>query len=251
MAVETILKQPGETLQRQVRFTALAAVASLGAVSVVPRGLVTGAEAVMVGTALFDGAVTVEISGGSDGERYLVTVRAQDAAGAIEEAELDIAVLDGAWAMPDGGAPYLTIAEFVDRVGLPEVISLTDGTGEGRIDRAMLVKKLIDAQSIVDSHLAGRYLVPLINPPLIVQKYVTDLALAALYPGGAPDGVAEERKQTLRALERIQTGVATIPAETPPAPAVSEQPVLISPGQRAYPDGLAGFAHPFDQRQRW
>lgn len=251
MAVETILKQPGETLKRQVRFVALAAVASLGAVTVAARGLVTGAAAVTVVPALAGGTVTLSIAGGSDGERYLVTVRAQDAAGAAEEAELDIAVIDGAWAMPDGGAPYLTIAEFVERVGLPEVISLTDGTGEGRIDRAMLVNKLIDAQSIVDSHLAGRYLVPLSTPPLIVKKYVTDLAWAALYPGGAPDGVAEERKQTLRALERIQSGTAAIPAETPPAPAVSEQPVLISPGQRAYPDGLAGFGNTFDPWQRW
>lgn len=251
MAVETILKQPDEVLQRQVRFAALSAVASLGAVTVTARGLVTGAAALTAVPTLAGGAVSLSIAGGSDGERYLVAVRAQDAAGASEEAELDIAVIDGAWAMPDGGTAYLTIAEFVDRVGLPEVISLTDGTGEGRIDRAMLVKKLIDAQSIVDSHLAGRYLVPLTNPPLIVQKYVTDLALAALYPGGAPDGVAEERKQTLRALERIQAGTATIPAETPPAPAVNEQPVLISPGQRAYPDGLAGFGHSFDQGQRW
>lgn len=251
MAVETIQKQPGEILKRQVRFTALAAVASLGAVTVAARGLVTGAAAVTAVPALAAGAVTITISGGTDGERYLITVRATDSAGASEDAEIDVAVIDGAWAMPDGGTPYLTIAEFVERVGLPEIIALTDGTGEGRIDRAMLVNRLIDAQSIVDSHLAGRYLVPLSNPPLIVKKYVTDLALAALYPGGAPDGVAEERKQTLRALERIQTGTATIPAETPPAPAVSEQPILISPGQRAYPDGLAGFGHSYDPLKRW
>lgn len=244
MAVETILKQPGETLQRQVRFAALELVTAIGAVTVESRGLVAGAAALMAEAELADGAVAVLLSGGTDGERYLVTLSGQSADGEVAEAEIDVAVIDGMWAMPDGGAPYLTIAEFVERVGLPEVIALTDGSGEGRIDRAMLVNKLIDAQSIVDSHLAGRYMVPLANPPLIVKKYVTDLAWAALYPAGAPDGVAEERKQTLRALERLQAGTATIPAETPPAPAVTEQPVLISPGQRAYPDLLDGYANP-------
>lgn len=246
MAVETILKQPGETLLRPVRFAALAAVASLGAVTVTARGLVTGAAAMIATPTLADGAVTVEIAGGTDGERYLVTVRGQDAAGAIEEAELDVAVLDGAWTMPDGGTAYLTIAEFVDRVGLPEVISLTDGTGEGRIDRAMLVNKLVDAQSTVDAHFAGRYVVPLTNPPIIVKKFVAELAHAALYPGGAPDGVAEQAKQTLRMLERIQSGQMQIPAAMPPAPAVTESPILISPGSRAYPDGLAGYGNAFD-----
>lgn len=246
MAVETIMKQPGEVVRRPVRFAALAVATALGIVTVVPRGLVTGAVALVATPTLNAGAVTVALTGGSDGERYLVTVQAQGADGTVAEAELDVAVMDGAWAMPDGGAPYLTIAEFVDRVGLPEVIALTDGTGEGRIDRAMLINKLVDAQSTVDAHFAGRYVVPLVDPPIIVKKFVAELALAALYPSGAPDGVAEQAKQSLRMLERIQSGQMQIPAATPPAAAVAEAPILISPGSRAYPDGLAGYGNAFD-----
>lgn len=251
MAVETILKQPAEALRRPVRFAALATVAAIGGVSVAARGLVTGALALTAEAELVDGAVIVALSGGTDGERYLVTIAAESADGDIAEAELDVAVLDGAWAMPDGGTPYLTIAEFVDRVGLPEVIRLTDGTGDGRIDRAMLINKLIDAQSTVDAHFASRYLVPLTDPPIIVKKFVAELAHAALYPGGAPDGVAELAKQTLRMLERIQDGRMQIPAQTQPTPAVTESPILISPGQRAYPDGLAGYGNPNGSGWRW
>lgn len=251
MGVETIMKQPGEVVRRPVRFAALAVATALGSVTVVPRGLVTGAAALVATPTLNAGAVTVALTGGSDGERYLVTVRANGADGAVAEAELDVAVMDCAWAMPDGGAPYLTIAEFVDRVGLPEVIALTDGTGEGRIDRAMLINKLIDAQSTVDAHFAGRYIVPLSDPPLIVKKFVAELAHAALYPSGAPDGVAEQAKQSLRMLERIQGGQMQIPAAVPPTPAVAENPILISPGKRAYPDGLAGYGNATDPARRW
>lgn len=251
MAVETILKAPGETLEQVVRFAAIASAVTVLAVDVQVQGRGDGPPALGVAHAIVAGQVVLTISGGADGEQYAVRVDAVDGAAREDSAELLAAVLDPAWTMPDGSAPYLSIAEFVDRAGLKEVVTLTDAAGDGTIDRALLINKLIDAQAVVDSHLAGRYMVPLADVPLIVKKYVADLTLAALYPGGAPDGVSDAAKQTLRALERLQAGLATIPAATPPAPAVTEQPVLISPGVRAYPDGLAGFAHPFDPARRW
>lgn len=241
MGVEIIMKQPGEVLPRAVRFAGLTALASVNVVSVEARGLMPGAP-MLLGTAALDGnAVAVTLSGGGDGERYLVTVRASDEGGAEAEAELDVSVIEGAWAMPDGGTGYLSIAEFVKNVGLSEVIALTDGTGEGRIDRDLIVSRLTNAQAVVDTYLASRYVVPLSEAPLIVKKIVTDLALAALYPRGAPDGIADQAKASTRLLERIQAGQAQIPAAVPPAPAVSENPVVIAPGRRAYPDGLAYY----------
>lgn len=241
MAVEAILKQPGEVLRHAVRLPIV--VAAIGAVTVIARGLVPGAPLLTAVPELANGVITLTLSAGGDGERYLVTVAAVGADGASAETELDVAVIDAAWIMPDGGVPYLTIAEFVGRVGLPEVIARTDGVGDGRIDRALLIGVLSDAQATIDAHLAGRYAVPLSDPPLIVQKMMTDLARAALYPDGAPDGIADQAKQTLRMLERIQAGQMPIPAATPPAPAANaDNPVLISPGRRAYPDGLDGYA---------
>jgi phage gp36-like protein len=241
MAVETILKQPAEMLRHSLRVAALSYPSAIDAVSVAPRGLVPGAPP-LVATALLDaGAVLVDLTGGGDGERYLVTVRIHNAAGEIAEAELDVAVVEGAWAMPDGGTGYLSISDFVDRVGLPEVIAATDATGEGRIDRAMLISVLTDAQAIVDTYFASRYLVPLADPPIIVKKIVADLARVALYPRGAPDGIADQAKASTKLLERIQAGQVQIPVASPPSPAVSENPILIAPGRRAYPDGLMGY----------
>lgn len=241
MAVETILKQPAEARRYPIRVAALPLPVTVDSVSVDSRGLVPGSAMMTASAEIEAGAVVADLAGGTDGEHYLVTVRVSNAAGEIAEAELDVTVIDGAWAMPDGGAGYLSIMEFVTRVGLPEVIRATDGVGDGRIDRDMLVNALIDAQALVDTYFASRYMVPLIDPPLVVKKFVADLARAALYPSGAPDGVAEQSKATTRLLERIQSGAVQLPLTTQPAPAVSENPILIAPGRRAYPDGLQGY----------
>lgn len=241
MAVETILKQPAEVRRYPIRVAALPLPAAVDSVSVDSRGLVPGSAMMTASAEIEAGTVVADLAGGADGERYLVTVRVSNAAGEIAEAELDVAVIDGAWVMPDGGAGYLSIMDFVARVGLPEVIRATDGIGDGRIDRDMLVNALIDAQALVDTYFASRYMVPLIDPPLVVKKFVADLARAALYPSGAPDGVAEQAKATTRLLERIQSGAVQLPLATPPVPAVSENPILIAPGRRAYPDGLQGY----------
>lgn len=241
MAFETILKQPAEELRRPITFNGVSTVMVLHSVTSVARGLVAGSAELGVVPQTFAGAVTLVISGGSDGERYLVTAVADDAEGQRAETELEIAVIDAAWSMPDGGAPYLSIADFIARFGLPEVTRATDANGSGRVDREMLVNALVNAQATADAHIAARYTVPLTDVPLIVRKIVGDLAMAALYPSGAPDGIAAQAVASTRMLERIQSGAMPIPAATPPAQTASEDAILISPGRRAYPDGLAGY----------
>lgn len=240
MRAETILKQPSETLRRPVTFNGVSTITALHSVDVAARGLVAGVAELGVVPQLFADAVTLAISGGTDGERYLITVIADDADGQRAETELEITVIDMAWSMPDGGAPYLTIAEFIARFTLKEVMMMTD-TGDGRIDRALLVNALVDAQAIVDAHLASRYTVPLGDVPLIVKMMVGDLARVRLYPQGAPGGAADQGKSAMRMLERIQSGAMPIPAATAPAEAVSDNPILIYAGHRAYPDGLKDY----------
>lgn len=241
MKLLVIIKQPGEVLRREVRFAGLAGAASVEDVRVEARG--SGlASALAASAAVVGGAVIAAISGGDDGEQYLITVQASDLAGAVAESSLEVAVIDPAWAMPDGGAPYLSIAEFVDRVGLAETIAATDGVGDGRIDRAMIIARLTGAQTRVEAYLGARYSLPIDPLPPIVKELVGDLAHAALYPAGAPDGVAEAARQAVRMLERIQSGAMPLPAATPPKEGPSPTPVLIAPGRRVYPDGLAGYA---------
>lgn len=239
MAVETLLKQPAETLHRALTFGGVLTITALHSVSAQARGLIAGAAPIVVTPTLFNGAVTLAIGGGTDGERYLVTALADDADGQRAETELEVMVVDATWVMPNGGAPWLSISEFVEYVGLPEVIAATDGVGDGRIDRALLVKALVAAQSVAAAHVAGRFDVQA-DVPELLKMIVSDIARARLYPKGAPEGVAQAAKDSMKMLADIRSGAMPLgDAAIPPAP--SETPVLISPGRRAYPDGLAGY----------
>lgn len=238
--LQTIVKQPSEAIKAALPFDGGAVVSALLDVVVAARGLVPAATPLQAVGTLFAGAVHLDISAGDDGERYLVTGRAEMADGATREAEVEIVVIDAAWTMPDGGAPMLTIDEFVLRFGLPEVVTMTDD-GTGRIDRDYLVGKLTDAQALTEAHLAGRYALPLAAPSLLVKMIIADLACARLYRGAMPDGVESAAKVAMRNLERIQSGQLLIAAAgaLPEAPAID--PVVVTPGDRAYPDKLAGY----------
>lgn len=234
-------KDPAEIRRIAMSFAGIGAIVGAGAVQVEARGDIGGA-AMTAEAALSNGLVMLTLAGGTDGDRYLVTVTATDDAGQTIESEADISVINATWAMPDGGAPYLSIAEFVDRFGLPEVIAATDGTGDGRIDRAMLVAALTDAQSIVEAHLSGRYALPLSTVPQIVKTLLGDLARERLYPGGAPDGVAKAGQAALRMLAQLSAGTLSIgAAETPAASSESDAPILSFSGGRTYPDNLQRF----------
>ncbi len=240
--IVTLLKQPGETLRPIVPFATSAQIAATLATTTVARGLVPGGAPLVAAASVAGGSVTLALVGGADGERYLVTVRARDAAGAELESEVEVTVIDCTWALPDGGAPWLGIAGFVRRFGLDEVVRMTDSDGSGRIDRDLLVDALTDAQAIAAAHVADRYALPLASVPRVLEMAVGDLARARLYPRGAPEGVADQAKAAARLLERLQAGQVSLglPAAESPATA-SDTPVLIAPGLRAYPDRLADY----------
>lgn len=234
-------KQPAETLTLRPPFGAEERMLEVVAVQAAARGLVPGADPLTVTGSVIDGVVSVRAIGGSDGERYLVTVTATTQTAQLLEAEVEVVVIDGAWQLPDGGTPYLSIARFVEMVGLDEVLAQTDIDGSGRVNRGLIVGALTAAQATADAHVAARYPVPLTAVPPIVELAVVDLARARLYPKGAPDGVADAAKVAADTLKRISTGALPLGIATPPAEAPSDAPVLISPGYRAYPDGLRDY----------
>jgi phage gp36-like protein len=239
--MQSLVKQPSETLKRQLQIAGAGAIVRIEQISAEARGLVPGAADLGVAGELVAGMLFVTLSGGSDGELYLVTAVIEDSAGEIREAELEVRLLDGRWTMPDGGAGYLSIAEFVDQVGLEEVVRLTDTQGDGRIDRDFLVSKLRAAQAIADVHVAARYQVPLSAAPEALKLAIGDVARARLYRDGVPDNVDAAAKAAVRLLERIGAGTLPLPAAEPLDQAPSSSPVMVSPGRRQYPDHLRDY----------
>lgn len=241
--ITTLIKQPGETLRPAVPFFSSGPIAAIRGTTAIARGLVPGAPALTVGATLANGIVTLALSGGGDGERYAVTVRADDAGGQTLESEVEVVVLESVWQTPDGGAGWLSIAALVKRFTLDEVVRMTDPDGSGRIDRDLLIGALIDAQAIAEAHIASRYALPLATVPRILEMAVGDLARARLYPRGVPEGIADQAKAAMALLVRIQKGEATLglPAAAMPVEAVSDAPIVIAPGQRAYPNWLKDY----------
>lgn len=239
--ITTLIKQPAEELRQRVHFTGRWVAVAIASVEVTARGAVTG-PMLEASASVAAGLVEVAISGGGDGDQYLVTVRAEGDGGQIGEAELEIVVVDATWTMPDGGSPYLTIAEFVKRFGLAETIAMTDGRGDGRIDRDYLVSALVDAQAIVEAHIADRYALPLSTVPQLIKTWIGDLARPRLYPNGAPEGVEKAGAQAVRMLEHIRDGKMTLPggSSLDAAPS-SDNPIVSYSGGRTYPDNLRGF----------
>ncbi len=239
--MKLLVKQPAETARLPMEFGGIATISDLVGVTSEARGLVPGAIALAAEGQLFAGALTLELTGGSDGERYLVTVTVDDAEGSRVEQEVEVAVLDLAWAMPDGGAPMLSIAEFVGRFGLNETVRMTDEAGDGRIGRDLLVGALRDAQALVETALSNRYALPLYDVPHVVKTMIGDIARGRLYPGGAPDGIAEQVKAAMRLLERIEDGKTNLGIAVPSAPADSGDGISFYSGRRAYPDSLSDY----------
>ena len=239
--MKVLIKQPAEILHEPMTFGGVTTISALQSVTAVARGLVAGAAALVVVPVLFAGGLTLTVSGGSDGERYLVTTVVDDADGERRESEIDVAVIDASWAMPDGGAPMLSIAEFVQRFGLDEVVRMTDHQVAGRVGTEILVSALTDAQAIAEAHIAARYALPLDSVPVLIKGLIADIARARLYAGAAPEGVAGAAKAATRTLESIQAGKLAVAGAAAPSAAASEAPVLFHSAGRSYPDGLKDY----------
>lgn len=231
------IKQPFETLRIALAFGQ--PIGSVSAVIITPRGLVTGGPALTaLAPAIVGSEVRLDLLGGADGERYLITVRAAAAAGDLIEREAEVAVLDLAWAVPDVSTVYLSATGFVDRHGLDNTIRLTDTEGSGRIDAARLGRALADASAEAESYLAGRFQTPLTQPSALIEGIVFDLALARLWIGEPPESVATRAEAAAARLRDIAKGLivlpgaaALAPAETSPAPVLiggSETPAMFS-----------------------
>lgn len=233
MSVIRRLKSPQETLVEDLGV-------ALGVVSVTSeaRGLVNGSGSLDLDDAIADGRALLTIGGGTDGEIYLITALLGTLAGE-RDTQIELAVFDGSWTMPDGGAPMLSIEAFVDRFGLDEIILLTDA-GDGRIDRKMLIRALSDAQAQAEAYLADRYTLPLASVPTIIEMIVADIAHARLHPRDLPKNVEDAQKIAMRNLEMIASG--KIKLGISPAPSTSADPVVFAPGTPAYPDRLKGYA---------
>lgn len=226
-----LIKQPSETRALVIPFgVALSAAISVTATS---RDLVPGSVLpVIAGVAVAGAGVAFTASGGTDGERYLLTARASTAAGETLERGIELVVMDLGWETPEAGA-YLTPAALIERATISTVTRLTDDEGLGRIDAARLAGALVDAAAEIDAHVSARYALPLSLPWPLLATIAFDLAMARLWQGrgDAPDSVSAAAASARGQLKMIADGRMAAPAGTATAAAEAQpQPVIFQPG---------------------
>ncbi|MFN3371644.1 MAG: gp436 family protein [Sphingomonadaceae bacterium] len=241
------IKQPAEVTLRRFELGQPAGVPlqSLVSATATPAGRVVPAVTPLVIDSAIVGQTYVQLrlTGGDAGELYHLSVLVEDEAGHRFEADAEVLVVDLAFRAAGAQTSlYLSIEQFIARTGIDEAIRLTDETGAGFIDARRLDAALLDAEATVNSYLGVRYRVPVALPaPDPLPTLTFDLALANLFRGELPAGVAERRDAAIALLKDLAAGRAALPEATAPA-ASSPTPVLVSTPERRFDRRrMAGF----------
>lgn len=245
MILGPVIKQPAE--RSLVRFEfgqpAGAAISSIVSAAVTAAGRVPELVALSIGSQIAGSTYAqLRIEGGTVGELYSLRCLVEDAAANRFEQDREVLVLDLAFRAEGSVAGYLSLEGFVARAGVDLCVRLTDEAGAGMIDARRLEAALLDAQATIDSHLAGKYAVPLALPaPAPLPTIAYDLTLARLYSAEVPEAVAARQRDALRQLADLRDGKQLIAAPAA-ASQTDPKPILVREGGRLFTrESLRGF----------
>lgn len=240
-----LIKQPSEDLlyDLPVGDIGAAAITAVTALTATAKGLVAQVAPLSVDSPTFSGnVVQFRTSGGTDGELYLITVKATLDTGGAVEAEGELRVLDLSWTLPgDPGGSYISPQGYVDRFGLSELVRLTDEDGVGRVDKGALYAALSDATAEIDAYLAKRYATPLSPIPALITQLAADMARYKLHADIASESVIARYRDAVRTLERLAQGLAVLPGAAVVTGGGSATPAVSAPDGVFTRDTLEGF----------
>lgn len=108
---------------------------------------------------------------------------------------------------------YAVKADMQAEFGDSELIQLTDRTGAGAIDDAVLTRALDRASEEIDSYVAQRYTLPLASVPTSLKGRACDMARFYLFDARAPQIVQDRYKNAVSWLKDVAMGKATLGAD--------------------------------------
>lgn len=124
--------------------------------------------------------------------------------------------------------PYADQQAMIDQFGEREVIALTDRDNLGYVDSAVLERAAVRAAAFIDSHLVGRYPLPLVGSFPLLQTYACDIA--RYYLSGSDvtevEAVRTRYKDAVRYLEAVRDGTIKLGADA--AGQAAAEPARIS-----------------------
>ena len=109
---------------------------------------------------------------------------------------------------------YCDKAGMVARFGEEELVRLT-APETSVIDDATLNAALDDASDEINSYLAVRYTLPLVNTPELLVRLCADIARYRLYDDRMLDEVEKRYQNSVKLLKEIARGTASLPINSP------------------------------------
>jgi phage gp36-like protein len=105
---------------------------------------------------------------------------------------------------------YVTKDGMIDRFGQEALMELTDRSGSGAIDDAVLNQALADAASEIDGYLSCVFILPLSSTPPRLAKLGADIARYELYGEKCPDLVRARYTDAIAFLKMVAAGTASL-----------------------------------------
>lgn len=105
---------------------------------------------------------------------------------------------------------YCTQQDLIDRFGNDELVEISDKADSGAINAVVVQQAIDDAVATVNGHLAGRYELPLVNPPHILKKLTCDIARYNLYDEGATEAVEKRNDDAVKFLTKVAEGKVSL-----------------------------------------
>jgi len=102
--------------------------------------------------------------------------------------------------------PYITLSDMETRFGADELVKLADHNADGIPDSGVIAAAIKDAEALIDSRLAPRYVTPLAPPPAVIVRLACAVARYCLYDDKPTERVEAEYQAALAALEKMASG---------------------------------------------
>lgn len=108
---------------------------------------------------------------------------------------------------------YVSTEQLIDRCGEAMLIALTDRAevATGQIDADAVARAVADAQAVIDGHLAGRYVLPLVEVPPLVTDLAGAIVIWKLHRKSPDEKIAEDHREARRTLAQIAAGTVRLP----------------------------------------
>jgi len=105
---------------------------------------------------------------------------------------------------------YITRQALIDRFGETELIELTDRSGSGAIDDAVLDRAVNDATAEINSYLEARYTLPLSAVPQVIKTLAANIARYYLFDDRATEVVEARYTNAVKFLRALGKGEVSL-----------------------------------------